>query len=257
SGDRAGAHDPLEFVAGQARDLLHRLLKRYLYLGQRWNWHPYRQVIIQHVVLAHIGVSQYIVSQRLRVSQASAMAEHYPGMGPQHGDVVRDRLGVGGSYADIDHGYAPMVRLFQMIGGHLGQAGQRHAFGGRRLSRARDDIARLDEFAITLAAIRHLLTRERTELVYIELVIGEEHEILEVLRAGGCVMRKPVQRVVDPLGREHGQGPRLAEPQFQRSIGNVIVRAVQIRYVEQIADRDRKSAASGKRVDTGELNDGS
>jgi hypothetical protein len=97
---------PLELVAGQAGDFCHRLLQRHLHLGQRRDRDPHRQVVVEHVVLADIGMGQHIVAQRLRVAQAGAVAEHQPGMRAQHGDVVGDGLGVGRTDADIDHGDA-------------------------------------------------------------------------------------------------------------------------------------------------------
>jgi hypothetical protein len=65
-----------------------------------------RQVSIEHMVLAHIGVRQNVVAQFLAVPQSGAMAQHDPGMRAQHGDMVGDRLGVGGPDADVDHGDA-------------------------------------------------------------------------------------------------------------------------------------------------------
>jgi hypothetical protein len=63
-GHRAGAHDALELVAGQPRHLGHRLLQRHLHLGQRRDRHPQRQLLVEHVVLAHIAVRQHVVAQR-------------------------------------------------------------------------------------------------------------------------------------------------------------------------------------------------
>ena len=110
-GDRAGAHDALQIVAGQPGDLGDRLLQRHLHLGQRRDRHPDRQVVVEHVVLAHIGVRQHVVAERLAVAQPGAVAEHQPGMRPQHRDMVGDGLGVGRADADIDHGDAAMAGL--------------------------------------------------------------------------------------------------------------------------------------------------
>ena len=86
----------------------HRLLQRHLHFGQRRDRHPQRQVLVEHVVLAHIAVGQHVVAELLGVAQAGAVAEHQPGMRPQHGDVVGDGLGVGRADADVDHGDAAM-----------------------------------------------------------------------------------------------------------------------------------------------------
>ena len=78
--DRSGAHDPLQLVALVAGDFRHRVLQRHLNFGERRDRHPDRQVVVEHVVLAHIGMRQHIVAERLAVAQARAMAEHQPGM---------------------------------------------------------------------------------------------------------------------------------------------------------------------------------
>jgi hypothetical protein len=77
------------------------------------------------MVLAHIGMRQHIVAERLAVAQAGTMAEHQPGMRAQHGDVVGDRLGIGRADADIDQRDAAMTLLLDVIGRHLRQAGER------------------------------------------------------------------------------------------------------------------------------------
>ena len=79
------------FVAGQARDLADRFLQRDLDLGQCGNGHPDRQVVVEDMILAHIGVRQNVIAQRLGVAQARAVAKHQPGMRAQHGDVVGNR----------------------------------------------------------------------------------------------------------------------------------------------------------------------
>ena len=39
--------------------------QRHLHLGERRDRHPDRQVVVEHVVLAHIGVGQHVVAERL------------------------------------------------------------------------------------------------------------------------------------------------------------------------------------------------
>ena len=94
--DGAGAHDALQLEALEPGDLAHRLLERDLHLGERRDRHPERQVGVEHVVLAHIAVGEHVVAERLRVAQAGAVAEHQPGMRPQHRDVVGDVLALDG-----------------------------------------------------------------------------------------------------------------------------------------------------------------
>jgi hypothetical protein len=62
------------------------------------------------MVFAHVGVGQHVVAQLLAVAQAGAVAQHQPGVRPQHGDVVGDGLGVGRAHADVDHGDAAACR---------------------------------------------------------------------------------------------------------------------------------------------------
>jgi len=79
------------------------------------------------MVFAHVAVGQYVVAQLLAVAQAGAVAQHDPGVGAQHGDVVGDVLGVGGAHANVDHGDAAVVGAHQVVGGHLRQARGRRA----------------------------------------------------------------------------------------------------------------------------------
>jgi hypothetical protein len=64
-GDRAGAHDPLEIIAFKPGDFRDRVLNCHLNFGQRRDRHPGGEVVIKHVVLAHIGVGEDIITQRL------------------------------------------------------------------------------------------------------------------------------------------------------------------------------------------------
>jgi hypothetical protein len=86
-GHRAGAHDPLEVIAFKTGDFGHRLLQRDLHLGQRRDRHPGGQVVVEHVVLAHIGVGQDIIAKALgcagpRNGRASA---RHAGAAPRYG----------------------------------------------------------------------------------------------------------------------------------------------------------------------------
>ncbi len=67
---------------------LDRAFQRHLDLGQRRDRDPDRQIGVEHVVVAHVGMGQHVVAERLGVPQARAMAEHDPGMraaAPRHG----------------------------------------------------------------------------------------------------------------------------------------------------------------------------
>ena len=65
-----------------------------------------RQHVVEHMVVAQIGVGEDVVADRLACAQAAAMADHQPHFGPQHREMVADRLGVGRADADVDQGDA-------------------------------------------------------------------------------------------------------------------------------------------------------
>ena len=175
------------------------------------------------------------------------MAEHQPGMRPQHGDVVGDVAGVGRAGADVDHGDAAIVRLDQMKGRHL-----RHALGRRspvvasaEASIARDHIAGLDEGVEAGWPERHVLAAQSREGIDIELVVREDHEILEVLRIGAGVVVEPVQRIVDPRGTEQGKRFGRAGRQLQRAVGDRVVHGGEIGRVEHVAQRSLEARLFG------------
>jgi hypothetical protein len=47
------------------------------------------------------------------------VADHQPGLGPEHRKVVGDRLGVRRADADVDQRDAHVVGRHQVVGGHL------------------------------------------------------------------------------------------------------------------------------------------
>ena len=72
------------------------------------------------------------------------------------------------------------------------------------------------------------------ELVDVELVVGEQDEVLEVLGRGAGVVRQPLQRVVDARRGEQGQRLRVAGAGFVRAVGNAVVHRRQVGQVEQV-----------------------
>ena len=114
-------------------------------------------------------------------------------MGPQYGDMVRNRLGVGGTDADIDHGDAAVTRFDQMIGRHLRHAQGRGAHFRRGLARFGDQIARLHECRVSATAIRHQFAGMEAELIDVELVVREQDEVLKMLRACRGVVRQAME----------------------------------------------------------------
>ncbi|MDT4883250.1 hypothetical protein FQZ97_1192770 [compost metagenome] len=74
------------------------------------------------MIFTHIGMRQHIIAELLAVTQTCTMAQHQPGMRPQHCNVVGNGFGIGRANANIDHGDARMITALQMIGGHLRQS---------------------------------------------------------------------------------------------------------------------------------------
>ena len=116
---RAGAQPLLERLSGLAGDDLGGAVQGHLDLRNGRDRDFGAQHIVQNMIIAQIGVGQHIVADGLARAQTTAMADHQPCLRPQHGQMVGDGLGVGGSDADIDQGYAPASGGHQVIGRHL------------------------------------------------------------------------------------------------------------------------------------------
>jgi len=186
------------------------------------------------VVVADVAVRQDVVAEQLAAAQPGAVAEHQPAMRPQHRDVVGDRLGVAGPDADIDEGDAVAAGALEMIGRHLRQPG-----GPRRLglvARADDDIAGLDE-GDGAAVAGHLGPADGDELVDVALVVGQQHEFLEMLGRGAGVVVEPCHRVVDPLGGEEGERPRRVGPGLVGAVGDGVVGGAEVGQREEALQR--------------------
>jgi hypothetical protein len=130
----AGAQARLQRIAALAGDDLGRALQGDLHLGDRRDRDLRRQDVVQHMVVAQIGVGQHIVADGLAGAQAAAVADHQPGLGPQHRQVVGDGLGVGGPDADVDQRDPAPVGRGQVVGRHLvlapGRRGHRRSGSG-------------------------------------------------------------------------------------------------------------------------------
>ena len=131
----------------------------------------------------------------------------------------------------------------RVVGRHLRQARRRGAQvvsgARRRTSSPLDHVAGLDERVVARDAgvLGHRLVTESHEFVDVELVVREQHEILEVLRVGARVVAQAVQRVVDPRCREQRQGMRLARLRHERAVGDAVVHGAEIGQVEQVAQQ--------------------
>ena len=102
---------------------------------------------------------------------------------------------------------------------------------------ARDHIAGLDERVGARAARAHVLVAQAPEDIYIELVVREDHKVLEVLRIGASVMEKPVQGIVDARSTEQRKRRGCAGTPLYRAVGDRVVHGGKIRGVEQVAHR--------------------
>ena len=76
---------------------------------------------------------------------------------------------------------------------HLGLAHRRSVSGPRASNTGpgRDDVARLDKRIAYPITGRHALATDARERIDIELVVGKDHEVLEVLRIGSGVVVEP------------------------------------------------------------------
>jgi len=137
--------------------------------------------------------------------------------------------------ADIDHGDAAVVGLDQMEGRHLRPAlGRRSGRGG--VAKPGDDIAGLDEGdAARAAGHRHALAADAGEGIHVELVVGEDDEVLEIVRVGTGVVVEPVQRIVDAGGAEQRERRWRARRPRQRAVDDGVVHGGEVGHVEHVA----------------------
>ena len=115
----AGAQPRLERLAMRAGDSCGGILQGELHFRQRRDGNFRRQHVIEHMIVAQIGMGQHIIADRLAGAQAAAMADHQPGLGTQHGEMVTDGLGVGRADADVDQRDADAAGGGEVPGRHL------------------------------------------------------------------------------------------------------------------------------------------
>ena len=137
----------------------------------------------------------------------------------------------------------------QMIGRHLRHARRRRA-GRDRLAKAGiagDHVARLDKRVIAWITVLHARAADAGKRIDVELIVGEDHEVLEMLGIGPGVVIEPVQGIIDARGTKQGEWRGRARSGDVRAIGNRIVHGAKIGDVEH----SRAAAASDAAVSRG------
>ena len=216
---------------------------------------PTGQLFVEHVVLAQIAVRQHVVAKLLGLSQPGAVTEHQPRMRPQHRHVIGDVARVRWPGSDVDHGDTGAVRLHQVISRHLREA-LRRAAGDVRAAEAgvaHDDVARRNERIVGRVAVRHVLAADLCECVDIELIVGEDHEVLEVLRVGAGVVVEPVQRIIDARAAKQRERRRRPGWHLMRAVGDGIVHCGEVGRVEYVAQRPFHRRPAAHRATGGDV----
>ena len=193
---------------GLARHDLRRLRHRDLHFGDRGDRDFRGQHVVQHMVVAQIGVRQDIVADPLRRAQTAAMPDHQPRLGPDDREVIGDRLRIRRPDADIDQRDPRPVRRHQMVGGHLvASPGAVVDQLVGIVARPDHDVARAGQCG-KAAAVTQLPCRPPNEFIDIAVIVGEQYEALRVLRRGPHVMPQPREREVGTQCIEQRERPR-------------------------------------------------
>jgi hypothetical protein len=93
--------------------------------------------------------------------------------------------------------------------------------------------------------VGHELVAEADELVDIELIVGEQHEVLEMRRPRAGVVAQPVQRVIHPRRGEQRQRVGFARAGLEGAVGDAVVHRAEVGQVEVVA---QQAAALGAEV---------
>ena len=174
------------------------------------------------MVVAQISVGEHEVADLLGRAQAPAVADHQPGFGPQHGEVVGDGLGVRGPDADVDQGDPHAVGREQVVGRHLvappGRIAQLRVGIFRRAvekepagagQRGVDPLADLPAGPVD-------------ELVDVAVIVREQDVALEVLGRGAGVMGEAREREIGPEAVEQRQRHGFARPPHLDAVGQFV-----------------------------------
>ena len=130
---------------------------------------------------------------------------------------------------------SPRRRWYAGICGRRGGALPAGPTGAREAGAHRDDVAGLDERVVHRVGLGHLAVAQRDELVDVELVVREQHEVLEVVGRGAGVVAQPVQRVVDARRGEQRQRQRVGRAGLVGAVGDAVVHRGEVGQVEQVA----------------------
>ncbi|MCY1209554.1 hypothetical protein D9M72_212090 [compost metagenome] len=165
-------------------------------------------------------------------------------MRAQHGQVVGHGLGVGRAHADIDQRHPQLVFAHQVIGRHLRQRARARGVVGFRAAQFLHHVAGLDKAGVAAAvAAGHQAPAQLDKLVDIALVVGEQHEALEMLRCRAGVVVQPLQGQVHALGGEQRQRPGLARNRLIGAVGDAVVDAAQLGQHERCLQLARLGVA--------------
>ena len=165
--------------------------------------------------------------------------------------MIGDGLGVGRAHADVHQRHAQAVFARQVVGGHLGEALDAVGVVRRRHAEVVLRVAGLDKADVPfVVAVFHELAAEGGKLIDVALVVGEQHEALEVLRVRGGVVVQALQGQVDTLGCEHRQRLRFITNRAVCAVGDGIV---DLRKVGQRKCAAQRARLFGRNVHGGSL----
>ena len=148
------------------------------------------------MIVAEIRMGEDVIADPLAGAQPAAMANHQPRLGPQHREMVANRLGVRRADADVDEGDAAAVGRDQVIGGHL--VPPPRAVGDERagVHAGLVDIEPRGARERGVAPLPNLRPRPSDEFVNITVVVGEQDISLEMFGRGAGVVAEACEAEV-------------------------------------------------------------
>ena len=247
--DRAGAQAFFQVVALLAGDVRCCLLQSKLHFGQCRDRNIRRHHAVENAVAAHIGVSQDVVADGLRLTQAAAVADHQPAMRTQHSQVIGDVLGIGRADADVDQGHAMAIVGDQVIGRHLVTVPD-HTGGNRRgfavIHALLDDHVARQNHAHETRVVAQLLQAMDDELVDVAVIVGQQNPRLHMAPVAAGVMHQTAQGEVHARGVEQRQWQRIGVFPVVETVGNAIGGGGQIGTWEHPRQHRRGDAGTGQ-----------